>query len=73
MQFIIWTGIAVLGLLTLTSVGIVFFHLVGEFRTTFAAKQEDIPASVKPPRRGGMRRVDLEALRDERPPIRRAA
>ena len=72
MQFILWTGIVVLGLVTLVGVGTIFFQLVGEFRQAFAAQ----PPAVLPKKRSrheGLRKVDLESLRDDRPPARRAA
>ncbi|NNE70357.1 MAG: hypothetical protein HKN29_08325 [Rhodothermales bacterium] len=71
MQFIIWTGIAVLGLMTLSTMGMVFFHAVGEFRKRGAEPIVD-EFALPTRRRSHMRKVDLESLRD-RPPIRRAA
>lgn len=71
MQFIIWVGIAVLGLITISSMGMVFFHAVGEFRKREAKPViDEFELPVR--RRHHMRKVDLESLRD-RPPIRRAA
>ena len=71
MQFIIWTGIIVLGLITLSSVGMIFFHTVGELRKGAAA--EPVAEPIRPAaRRNHLRKVDLESLRD-RPPARRAA
>ncbi|MBO6576894.1 MAG: hypothetical protein JJ896_16010 [Rhodothermales bacterium] len=71
MQFIIWAGIAVLGLITLSATGMVFFHAVGEFRKGKIA--EPIAEPIRPAsRRNHLRKVDLDALRD-RPPVRRAA
>ncbi|MFT5144031.1 MAG: hypothetical protein ACI80V_003616 [Rhodothermales bacterium] len=71
MQFIIWTGVAVLGLITVSGVGMIFFHLVAEFRNLNAQKPVEEPNRPMS-RREGLHRVDLEALRD-RPPVRRAA
>lgn len=71
MQFIIWTGIAVLGLITLSSAGMVFFHMVGAFRAD--SRNEPAAEPLRPAsRRNHLRKVDLESLRD-RPPVRRAA
>jgi hypothetical protein len=71
MQFIIWTGVAVLGLITLSGVGMIFFHIVAEFRNINVEKPSE-EARRAMSRREGLRKVDLEALRD-RPPVRRAA
>ena len=72
MQFIIWTGIAALGLITLSAAGMIFFHTVAELR-----RRESAQASTSEPlrpasRRSNLRKVDLDAYRD-RPPVRRAA
>ncbi len=71
MQFIIWTGIVVLGLITVSTVGMIFFHTVGELRK--GAAGQPAAESISPPaRRNHLRKVDLETLKD-RPPVRRAA
>ncbi|MFT4604465.1 MAG: hypothetical protein ACI9W4_001196 [Rhodothermales bacterium] len=71
MQFIIWTGIVILGLITLSTVGMIFFHTVGELRK--GASSELVAEPIRPTaRRKHLRKVDLESLRDH-PPARRAA
>jgi hypothetical protein len=70
MQYVIWTGVVVLGLITLSTAGIIFFHLFGEFRRGVLGKKVE-PTRPMPSQR--LRKVDLSAMRDDRPPIRRAA
>ncbi len=70
MQFVIWTGIVVLGLITVSSAGMIFFHLIGEFRR---GELNLSAPSEEPMKRNTMSKVDLTAMKDDRSPIRRAA
>lgn len=60
-----------MGLITVSSAGMIFFHALGEIRKGQA--QKPVAEPVRPAsRRNHLRKVDLDALRD-RPPVRRAA
>lgn len=72
MQFIIWTGIAALGLITLSAVGMIFFHTVAELRRREASQAQVTEPQRPVSRRNNLRKVDLDAYRD-RPPVRKAA
>ena len=71
MQYVIWAGIVVLGLITLSTAGMIFFHLFGEMRRKMSGIVSE-PTYVAPTDR--LRKVDLSTkMRDDRPPMRRAA